>query len=100
MEGWANREAGVSEDLSDLRGRMLARQRRSRSRSRAVGGLVLAVVVAGLGLAAVPFWQHAGFWKPLAGHARSVIQAGWQDLFGVPAEGSSRRADPEPPASD
>ena len=90
----------MSEDLSNLRGRMLARQRRSRSRSRAVGGLVLAVVASGLGLAAVPLWQHAGSWKSVAGHAGSVIQAGWRDLFGVPAEDSPRRADPEPPAAD
>lgn len=90
----------MSEDLSDLRGRMLARQRRSRSRSRAVGGLVLTVAASGLGLAAVPLWQHTGSWKPMASHAGSVIQAGWRDLFGVPAEGSPRRTDPEPPAAD
>lgn len=90
----------MSEDLSNLRGRMLARQRRSRSRSRAVGGLVLAVVVSSLGFAAVPLWQHAGSWKPMASHAEAVIQAGWRDLFGVPAQGGSQRADPEPPASD
>ena len=90
----------MSEDLSDLRGRMLARQRRSRSRSRAVGGLVLAVVASGLGLAAVPLWQHAGSWKPVASHAGAVIQAGWRDLFGVPAEDSPQHADPDLPASD
>ena len=100
MEGQASRGAGVSEDLSDLRGRMLALQGRSRSRSRAVGGLVLAAIASGLGLAAVPPWQHAGSWKPVASHAGSVIQAGWRDLFGVRVEGSPQRADPEPPAAD
>ena len=90
----------MSEDLSDLRGRMLARQRRSRSRSRVVGGLVLAVVVSGLGFAAVPLWQHAGSWKPVASHAGSVVQAGWRNLFGVPAGDGLQRADPESPASD
>ena len=90
----------MSEDLSDLRGRMLARRRRSRFRSRAVNGLVLAAVASGLGLATVPLWQHADSWKPVASHAGSVIQAGWRDLFGVPAESSLQHADPEPPASD
>lgn len=92
----------MSEDLSDLRGRMLARQRRSRSRSRsrAVSSLVLAAVASVLGLAAVPFWQRAASWKPVASHAGSFIQAGWRDLFGVPAEDGLQRADPEPPASD
>ena len=86
--------------MSDLRGRMLARQRRSRSRNRAVGSLVLAAVASGLGLAAVPLWQHAASWKPVASYAGSVIQAGWRDLFGVPAGDSPQRADPELPASD
>ena len=90
----------MSEDLSELRIRMLARRKRSRVRSRAVGSLVLVAVVSGLGLAAVPLWQHAGSWKPMASHAEAVIQAGWRDLFGVPAENSPRRADPEAPASD
>jgi DNA-binding transcriptional LysR family regulator len=98
--GAGKKGAGVSEDLSDLRGRMLARQKRSRVRSRAVGSLVLAAVASGLGLAVVPLWQHADSWKPVASHAGSVIQAGWQDLFGVPAGDSPRRADPEPPAAD
>ena len=96
----ANRGAGVSGSLNELQGRMLARRRQSRIRSRAVGGLILAVVVSGLGLAAVPLWQHAGSWKPVASHAESVIQAGWGDLFGVPAGDGPQRADPEPPASD
>lgn len=90
----------MSEDLSDLRGRMLARQRRSRSRSRAVSSLVLAAVASVLGLAAVPFWQHAGSWKPVASHAGAAIQAGWRDLFGGAAEDSPQHADPEAPASD
>ena len=96
----ANRGAGVSGSLNELQGRMLARQRRSRLRSRAVGGLVLAVVVSSLGFAAVPLWQYAGSWKPVASHAGFVIQTGWRDLFGVPAGDGPQRADPEPPASD
>ena len=64
----------MSEDLSNLQGRMLARQRRSRSRSRAVGSLVLVALASGLGLAVVLLWQHAGSWKPVASHAGSVIQ--------------------------
>ena len=90
----------MSEDLSDLRRRMLARQRRSRSRNRAVSSLVLAAVASGLGFAAVPLWQHASFWKPAASRAGFVIQAGWRDLFGVPAGNGPRRADPEAPALD
>ena len=100
MEGRAKRGVGVSEDLSDLRGRMLARQKRSRIRSRAVGSLVLVALASGLGLAAVPLWPHAGSWKPVASHAEAAIQAGWRDLFGVRAESSPRHADPELPASD
>ena len=92
--------AGVSEDLNDLRGRLLARQRRSRSRSRAMGGLVLAVVASSLALAAVPLWQHVGSWKPMASHAGSVIQAAGRDLLRAPAESSLQHADPEPLASD
>lgn len=90
----------VGEDLSDLRGRMLARQRRSRFRNRAMGSLVLMAVASGLGLAAVPLWQHAGSWKPAASYVGSAVQAGWWDLFGVLAGGGPRRADPESPASD
>ena len=98
--GTGRKGAGVSEDLSDLRGRMLARQKRSRSRSRAVGGLVLAVVASGLALATVPLWQHVDSWKPMASHAGAVIQAGWRDLFEPRAESSPQHADPEPPAPD
>ena len=100
MQGRAKRGAGVSGSLDELQGRMLARQRRSRLQSRAVGSLVLTAVVSGLGLVAVPLWQHAGSWKPAASHAGSVIQAGWRDLFGVPAGNGPQRADPEPPAVD
>ncbi len=100
MQGRAKRGAGVSGSLEELQGRMLARQRRFRIRSRAVGGLVLVALVFGLGLAAVPLWQHAGSWKPTASHAGSVIQAGWRDLFGVQTGDGPQRTDSEPPASD
>ena len=59
-----------------------------------MGSLVLAAVISGLGLVAVLLWQ------PVASHAGASIQAGWRDLFGVPAGDGSRHADPEPPVSD
>jgi len=90
----------VSEDLNELQGRMLARRRRSRIRSRAVGSLVLVTLASSLGFVAVPLWQHVGSWEPMASHAGYVIQAGWRDLFGVPAGDGSQRAEPELPASD
>ena len=85
----------MSGDLNELQ-RRLARRRRSRFRTRAASSLVPVVLASGLGLAAVPLWQHAGSWKPVASHAGSVIQAGWRDLFGVPARDASPRADQEP----
>jgi len=75
MEGWAERKAGVSGNLDELQGRMLARLRRSRFRNAAVGSLVLAAVASGLGFVAVLLWQQAGSPKPAADHAAS-IQAG------------------------
>ena len=75
MEDRAKGEAGVSGNLDELRGRMLARRRRSRLRSTAAGSLVLAAVVSGMGFAAVLLWQQVGSPKPVAGHAASSIQA-------------------------
>ncbi len=75
MRGQAERETGVSGNLDELRGRMLARRRRSRLRSTAVGSLVLVAVVSGMGFAAVLLWQQVGFLNLVAGHAASSIQA-------------------------
>ncbi len=75
MEGQAKREAGVSGNLDELQGRMLARRRRFRFRSRAVGGLILVAVASGLSLAAALLWQQAGLWRPVAGHAAVAVQA-------------------------
>ena len=82
----------MSGDLNELQ-RRLARRRRSRFRTRAVSSFVLVILASGLGLAAVPLWQHAGSWKPAARYAGSVVQAGWRDLFEVPARDASPRAD-------
>ena len=84
----------MSEDLSELQ-RRLAGRRRSHFRTRTASGLVLVALASGLGLVAVPLWQHAGSWTPVASHAGSVIQANWRDLFGVPTGDDARRADQE-----
>ena len=75
MEGQASRGAGVSGNLDELQGRMLARRRRFRVRNAAVGSLVLAAVASGLGFVAVLLWQQAGPWRSVAAHAASPIQA-------------------------
>ena len=75
MQSRAKRGAGVSGNLDELQGRMLARQRRSRLRSTAVSGLVLVAVVSGLGFAAALLWHQVDLWRPAAGHAISVVQA-------------------------
>lgn len=61
--------------MDELQGRMLARRRRSRLRNTAIGSLVLAAVVSGLGFAAVLLWQQVGSPRPAAGHAASSVQA-------------------------
>ena len=75
MEGQVKRGVGVSGNLDELQERMLARRRRSRVRSAAVGSLVLAAVASGLGFVAVLLWQQAGSWKSVAGHAAVAVQA-------------------------
>jgi len=75
MEGQTKREAGVSGNLDELQGRMLARRRRSRVRSAAVGSLVLAAVASGLGFAAVLLWHQVGPSRPETDHAASSVQA-------------------------
>jgi len=75
MKGQAKRGGGVSGNLDELQGRMLARRRRSRVRSAAVGSLVLAAVASSLGFVAVLLWQQAGPWRSVAGHAASSVQA-------------------------
>ena len=62
-------------NLDELQGRMLARRRRSRVRSAAVGSLVLAAIASGLGLVAVVLWQQTGPWRSVAGHAAPSVQA-------------------------
>ncbi len=57
MEGQAQRGAGVSGNLDELQGRMLARRRRFRLRSTAVSGLVVVAVASGMGFAAVLLWH-------------------------------------------
>ena len=75
MRGQAERGAGVSGNLDELQGRMLARRRRSRVRSLAVGSLVLAAVASGLGFVAILLWQQAGSSEPAVCHATASIQA-------------------------
>ncbi len=65
-----------------------------------MGSLTLVVIAFGLGLAVVPLWQHTGSWEPAASHAGSVIQAGWRDLFGAPAEDCPWHVGPELLTSD
>lgn len=60
MQGQARGGAGVSGSLDELQGRMLARQKRSRLRSTAIGSLVLVAVVSGLGFAAALLWHQIG----------------------------------------
>jgi len=74
MEGQTKRGSGVSGNLDELQGKMLARQRRLRLRSVAVGSLVLVAVVSGLGFAAVLLWQQAGSWRFMAGSAAPHVQ--------------------------
>ena len=57
MEGRAKGEAGVSGSLDELRGRMLARQKRSRLWSTAIGSFVLVAVAFCMGSAAVLLWH-------------------------------------------
>ena len=75
MEGRAKKGAGVSGNLDELQGRMLARRRKSRVRRAAVGSFVLAAVASGLGFAAVLLWQQVSSPKPMAGHAAASPQA-------------------------
>jgi hypothetical protein len=65
----------VSGRLDELQGRMLARRRRSRLRSTAIGSLVLVAVVSGLGFAAVLLWHQVGPSGSVAGHAASSVLA-------------------------
>ena len=61
--------------MDELQGRMLARRRRSRVRSTAVGSVVLVAVVSGLGFAAVLLWHQVGPSRPGADHAAPPIRA-------------------------
>ena len=61
--------------MDELQGRMLARRRRSRVRSTAVGSVVLVAVASGLGFAAVALWHQVGPSWPMAGHAAPSVPA-------------------------
>lgn len=65
----------MSGNLDELQGRMLARRRRFRLRSTAVGSFVVVAVVSGLGITALLLRHQVGSSKPVAGHAASSVQA-------------------------
>ncbi len=75
MEGQTQRAAGVSGNLDELQGRMLAKPRRFRFRSTAVSSLIVVAVVSGMGFAAVLLWHQVGASRLVAGHAASSVQA-------------------------
>jgi hypothetical protein len=54
---------------------MQARQRRSRFRSTAVGGLALVAAASGMGLVAALLWQQVGASRPAAEGAAPHVQA-------------------------
>ncbi len=57
MVDQAEGEAGVSGDMDELRGRMLARRKRSRLRSTTISSFTLIVTALGLGFVAVLLWH-------------------------------------------
>ncbi len=65
----------MSGNSDELRGRMLARRRRSRLRSTAIGGPALVMAASGMGFVAVLVRHQVGSSKPVAGHDASYIQA-------------------------
>ena len=67
--------AGVSGNSDELRGRMQARQRRSRFRNTAVGGLALVAAASGMGLVAALLWHQVGPSRPAADQAAPYVQA-------------------------
>lgn len=57
MVDQAEGEAGVSGDMDELRGRMLARRKRSRLRNTTISSFTLIVTALGLGFVAVLLWH-------------------------------------------
>ena len=68
-------EAGLSGDMDELRGRMLARQRRSRFRSTTVNSFTLIVTALGLAFVAALLRHQIVPADPTMGHAASSVRA-------------------------
>ena len=75
VDGRATAGDGVSGNSDELRGRMQARQRRSRVRSTAVGGLALVAAASGMGLVATLLWHQVGPSRPAADQVAPHVQA-------------------------
>ncbi len=73
--GRATTGTGVSGNSDELRGRMQARQRRSRVRNTAMGGLALVAAASGMGLVAALLWQQVGPPRHAADQAAHHVQA-------------------------